>query len=164
MMELYLYDFSEFDDSDLDEHGYFGYGDLDYFWFEPTHAAFLVTVDDKLAGFVLVDNEVVVDGYDRSICEFFIMRKYRRKGVGSIVARDVFGRFSAKWEVRVVEKNTPAQAFWRGVIAEYTQATSKSSNSTTTIGTARSFTLIIEFCPELGGFRRAQVCSRVPGE
>ncbi|MCB0115130.1 MAG: GNAT family N-acetyltransferase [Caldilineaceae bacterium] len=121
MMQLYLYDFSEYEDFDLDEHGEFGYGDLDYFWFEPTHAAFLVTVDDKLAGFVLVDNEVVVDGYERSICEFFVMRKYRRKGVGSVMAKDVFARFPAKWEVRVVEKNTPAQAFWRGVIAEYTQ-------------------------------------------
>jgi predicted acetyltransferase len=51
MMELYLHDFSEFDNSDLDEHGLFGYGDLDYFWFEPTHAAFLVTVDGKVFSF-----------------------------------------------------------------------------------------------------------------
>lgn len=60
MMELYLHDFSEFENSDLNEHGLFGYGDLDYFWFEPPHAAFIVTVDEKLAGFVLVDWEVRV--------------------------------------------------------------------------------------------------------
>lgn len=53
MMELYLHDFSEFDGQDLDEHVCFGYGDLDYFWFEPTHAAFLVTADEKPAGFLL---------------------------------------------------------------------------------------------------------------
>lgn len=52
LMELYQYDFSEFDGQDLDEHGCFGYGDLDYFWFELTDAA-LVTADEKLAGFVL---------------------------------------------------------------------------------------------------------------
>jgi len=121
MMELYLHDFSEFDDSDLDEHGHYGYGDLDYFWFEPTHAAFLVTVDDKLAGFALVDNEVVIDGNERSLCEFFVLRKYRRKGVGRQVACQVFDRLPAMWEVRVVEQNAPAQAFWRSVIAEYTQ-------------------------------------------
>lgn len=120
-MELYQYDFSEFDGQDLDEHGCFGYGDLDYFWFEPTHAVFLVTVDEKLAGFVLIDNEVVVTGNERSISEFFIMRKYRRQGVGKQVALDVFGRLPAKWEVRVIEENSPAQAFWRGVIAGYTQ-------------------------------------------
>lgn len=83
MMELYLYDFSEYEDSDLDEHGVFDYGDLDYFWFEPTHAAFVVTVDQKLAGFVLVDNDVKLEGSERAITEFFVMRKYRRRGVGN---------------------------------------------------------------------------------
>jgi hypothetical protein len=43
MMELYLHDFSEFEGGDLDEHGQFGYGDLDYFWFEPTHCFLLIT-------------------------------------------------------------------------------------------------------------------------
>jgi predicted acetyltransferase len=120
MMELYMHDFSEFDGSDLDEHGQFGYGDLDYFWFEPTHAAFLVTVDEKLAGFVLVDNEVVMDESQRSITEFFIVRKYRRQGVGKFVATAVFNQFPAKWEVRVITENVPAQKFWRQIIAEYT--------------------------------------------
>lgn len=120
MMELYLHDFSEFDDSDLDEHGVFGYGDLDYFWFEPTHAAFVITVDEKLAGFVLVDNEVVIDDNERSLTEFFVLRKYRRQGVGKQVAIEVFHRLPANWEVRVIAQNRPAQAFWRNVIAEYT--------------------------------------------
>ena len=120
-MELYQYDFSEFDGQDLDEHGCFGYGDLDYFWFEPTHAVFLVTVDEKLAGFVLIDDEVVVTGNERSVTEFFIMRKYRRQGVGKQVAIEVFRRLPAKWEVRVIEQNFAAQDFWRCVIAEYTQ-------------------------------------------
>ena len=120
LMELYLYDFSEFDDSDVDEHGIYGYGDLDYFWFEPTHAAFLLTVDDKLAGFVLVDDDVMVGGSERAITEFFVMRKYRRQGVGTQVAFEVFDRFPARWEVAVLRENTPAQSFWRRVITEYT--------------------------------------------
>lgn len=120
MMELYLHDFSEFDGTDLDEHGQFGYGDLDYFWFEPTHAAFLVKVNDKLAGFVLVDNEVVLDDSERSITEFFILRKYRRQGVGQQVATAVFDKFPAKWEVRVITENVPAQKFWRQIIGTYT--------------------------------------------
>ncbi|HRQ23641.1 MAG TPA: GNAT family N-acetyltransferase [Anaerolineales bacterium] len=120
MMELYCYDFSEFEDSDLDEHGYYGYGRLDYFWHEPSRAAFIITVDGKLAGFVLVDDTVYVEGGERSIAEFFVMRKYRRRGVGKQAAAEVFRRLPAKWEVRVIENNTPAKAFWRGVISEYT--------------------------------------------
>ncbi len=74
LIEFYQYDFSEFDGQNLDEHGCFGYGDLDYFWFEPTHSVFLITVDEKLAGFVLIDNEVVVTGSERSVTKFFINR------------------------------------------------------------------------------------------
>jgi predicted acetyltransferase len=121
MMELYQYDFSEFEDNDLDEHGLFGYGDLDYFWFEPTHKAFIITADKKLAGFVLVDNEVCLEDSERSITEFFVLRKYRKQGVGKHVAFETFNQLPAKWEVRVIRANLPAQAFWRKVIAEYTK-------------------------------------------
>jgi predicted acetyltransferase len=120
MMELYLYDFSEFDGSDLNEHGVFGYGDLDYFWFEETHAAFVVRVDGHLAGFVLVDNEVVIEDNERSMTEFFVVRKYRGQGVGRAVARRIFDEMPGKWEVRVIEANVPAQGFWRRIISEYT--------------------------------------------
>ncbi len=120
MMELYLHDFSEFDGTDLDAHGVFGYGDLDYFWFEATHAAFIIRVEGQLGGFVLVDNEVVIDGNERSITEFFILRKYRRQGVGRAAAQQVFAALPGKWEVRVIAANPPAQNFWRAVIAAYT--------------------------------------------
>ncbi len=102
MMELYLHDFSEFEGNDLNEHAVFGYGDLDYFWFEETHAAFLVRVDGQLGGFALVDNEVVIDGNERSLTEFFVLRKYRRRGVGRMVARRIFDELPGKWEVRVI--------------------------------------------------------------
>ena len=121
MMELYLYDFSEFEDADLDEHGLYGFDELDYYWFEPTYVAFLATVDGKLAGFVLVDDDVLVEGNERSICEFFVLRKYRRRGVGRQVACQVFDRLPARWEVRVIAQNAPAQVFWRSVIADYAQ-------------------------------------------
>lgn len=121
MMELYLHDFSEFDEADLDEHGLFGYGDLDYFWFEPTHAAFIIRVDNNLAGFVLVDNEVFLKSSERSLTEFFVLRKYRRRGVGQQAAIAVFKRLRARWEVHVVERNLPAQHFWRTVLAAHTR-------------------------------------------
>jgi predicted acetyltransferase len=120
MMQFYLYDFSEYEDADLDEHALFSYGDLDYFWFEPTHAAFLATVDGKLAGFVLVSNEVTLPDSERLLTEFFIMRKYRRLGVGSRVAAMVFDRLPGRWEAHVIARNVPAQAFWRKVVAAYT--------------------------------------------
>jgi predicted acetyltransferase len=120
MMQLYLYDFSEFEDEELDEHAMYGYGDLDYFWFEPTHAAFIVTVDGKLGGFVLVSNELMLEESEHLITEFFVLRRYRRQGVGVEVARQVFDALPGKWEVHVIQRNVPAQIFWRKALAAYT--------------------------------------------
>ena len=119
MMELYLHDFSEFEGNDLNEHAVFGYGDLDYFWFEETHAAFIMRVDGQLGGFALVDNEVVIEYNERSLTEFFVLRKYRRRGVGRMVAKRIFDELPGKWEVRVIAANVPAQGFWRSVISDY---------------------------------------------
>ena len=120
MIELYQYDFSEYDGSDLDAHGMFGYPYLDHYWVEENRHPYLVRVDGKLAGFVLVSRHSLLSGEEHSISEFFILRKYRRQGVGRKVAGWVFDQHPGKWEVCELDCNPPAQAFWRKVIAEYT--------------------------------------------
>ena len=52
--------------------------------------------------------------------EFFVLRKYRGRGVGASVATQLFDRFPGKWEVRELAQNVAALAFWRAVIARYT--------------------------------------------
>ena len=56
----------------------------------------------------------------RDISEFFIVRRHRRRGVGTEVARLVFDRYPGKWEVTQLTRNVDAQAFWRRVIGAYT--------------------------------------------
>lgn len=121
MLELYQYDFSEFEDTDLDEHGYFGYPYLDYYWIEADRHPFLVRVDGKLAGFVLVNQYTYLPGSQYSISEFFILRKYRKHGIGRQAAFHVFSLFLGRWEIHQAEKNVTAQKFWRSVIGEYTK-------------------------------------------
>jgi predicted acetyltransferase len=120
MMELYLYDFSEFDQADLDQHGCFGYPYLDHYWTEDGRHPFLVRVDGRLAGFVLVNQHTWVKGNERAIGEFFILKKYRRQGVGKKAAFHIFDRFPGKWEIGEMASNLPAQQFWRKVVREYT--------------------------------------------
>lgn len=121
MMELYQYDFSETCGSDLDAHGCFGYPYLDHYWVETGRHPFIVRVDVKLAGFVLVNRQTFVPGNELAIAEFFVMRKYRRLGVGRTVAFQVFDLFRGKWEIQQLEANLPAQAFWRNVVSAYTK-------------------------------------------
>jgi predicted acetyltransferase len=122
LMELYQYDFSEFDGADVSEHGLYGYEYLDYYWTEPGRYPYLVRVDGKLAGFALVNRYSLLGRKDtRTVAEFFIMRKYRRRGVGALVAGRLFGLFPGKWEVAQVPENQAAQAFWRKVIGSLTK-------------------------------------------
>ena len=121
LMELYRYDSSEFDCDDVGEHGLFNYRYFDHYWTEPGRHAFIVRVSGRLAGFAFV-REIGVDEGEtiHSMAEFFIMRKYRRQGIGTRVAGRILDMFPGRWRVAEEEANTPAQAFWRKVISAYT--------------------------------------------
>lgn len=120
MMELYQHDFSEFDGGDLNDHGYFGYKYLDHYWTEKDKTPLIVRFVGKLTGFVLVNTHSSSAGARFCIAEFFILRKYRRKGIGKKVAHKVLDMFGPLWEVRQTKENTVAHSFWRSVVDEYT--------------------------------------------
>lgn len=122
LMHLYLYDFTEFTGDDVDEKGRFVDEYLDRYWTEPGRYPFLIKVDGKLAGFVLVRDTVrPEDGQvTHHIAEFFILRKYRRRQIGRYAAWKIFDRFPGRWHVAEIRENVPAQHFWRKVIGEYT--------------------------------------------
>ena len=52
--------------------------------------------------------------------KFFVMRKYRRKGIGQAVAVQIFERFPGKWEVIQHGENEISKLFWENVISAYT--------------------------------------------
>lgn len=123
LWELYLYDFSEMDHGDVGEDGCFGGAKgLGEYWRDPRRHPYFVRVDGKLAGFVLVHRHgrLVDDPAVTRMAEFFVMRKYRRRGVGERVACRTFELFPGRWEVWEIERNVGAQAFWRRVIGRYT--------------------------------------------
>jgi predicted acetyltransferase len=87
------------------------------FWAGRGKHHFVVLVSGRLAGFVLVGDRAHFAGRGvREISEFFVLRKYRRRGLGSHAARTVFARFPGRWEVAELTWNVPAQRFWRGLI------------------------------------------------
>lgn len=130
LMELYQYDFSEFDSADLSPMGIYDYPYLDHYWTEPDRSPFLVRVNNMLAGFVLVSRYNYFTGDKDSwvLSEFFIMRKYRHKGVGEFVAGQIFDRFSGDWQVSQIPENAEATAFWRKVIRRYTHGNFREYN------------------------------------
>ena len=122
LIELYLYDYSEFDGADLDEGGEYGYKYFDQYWIEASRIPLIVLVKGRIAGFALVRRLSPVDMPPyHSLAEFFILRKYRRQGVGRQVAHLAFDRFPGKWWVAQEDINSTAIRFWRRVVGDYTE-------------------------------------------
>lgn len=121
LLELYMYDFCEFVDLEIGPDGRFGYGDLDIYWSEPARHPLLVYVDTRLAGFALIDGlpRESPDGMVWDVAEFFILRGYRRAGIGTQVAHQVWKRFPGRWQVRVLVSNQPAYRFWQRAIQSF---------------------------------------------
>lgn len=119
MMELYFYDMSEFDDDkdrlELNEAGLYEYGYLDHYWTEPGRYPYLATVDGKLAGFALV-RKVGHNKNEYEVAEFFVLRKYRKKGVGTALMEKIFAEHKGEWQIETPERNGVGAAFWRAVI------------------------------------------------
>jgi predicted acetyltransferase len=120
LAQFYQYDFTEFLPGDIDEQGEYPYIDVERYLTEKGHHAYLARVNGKLGGFVLVrDRPEQRDRPGRYLAEFFVMRPYRRLGVGRALAFQTFDTYGGYWELAIVGPNTPAQAFWRKVVDEY---------------------------------------------
>jgi predicted acetyltransferase len=123
LMQLYAYDFSEFMGWDIADDAVFFSGETRATYVpEPWRHAFFLRVEGHLAGFVIVDEKSRITGDPDVVdmSQFFVLRKYRRSGVGAFAAAQAFDRFPRKWEVRELAKNEGAIAFWRKTIARYT--------------------------------------------
>lgn len=122
LLELYAHDFSEFSNLKIGVDGRFGYEPLPLYWKESKRFPFLVRANSDLAGFILVQQGSQVSGAGEiwDVAEFFVLRAYRRHGVGMRVAHDVWRMFTGCWEVRVTDKNLVARTFWKHAICKFT--------------------------------------------
>ena len=121
MFACYIHDLSEMAGIDVGDDGAFALPASFAAWWDGPDATrrhpFLLRADGKLAGFALV-RQIADETYDMG--EFFVLRKFRRSGLGRQAACALFDRFAGNWEVREMVSNAPAQAFWRRIIGDYT--------------------------------------------
>lgn len=114
LLELYLHDLSESLPLSVDqESGRFGYAYLDTYWTETRRQAYFIKVGGKIAGFVMVNDHLLVLKQGRAIAEFFVMRAYRRRGLGQKALNQLFAQCGGAWEVAVHSNNLGALKFWR---------------------------------------------------
>ena len=115
LIQFYIYEFTVFQEIRLEENGSYAPFDLKPYWTEENLHAFFIMHEGELAGFAMVEI-----GDPNVILEFFIMRKFYRRGFGKVAALKLFDQFPGNWSITQVEKNEPARSFWRKVIGDYT--------------------------------------------
>lgn len=123
LYELYCHDFSPMTRSPIGDDGWWTDDDFLRVWPDDELQIFLVRLDDHWAGFAWVARGSYIDPFidDHFLMdEFFILRQYRRQGLGEQVAVRLFSKFSGTWEIGEIPENVEAQAFWRMVIGRYT--------------------------------------------
>ena len=94
LLEKYLYEFSQWEKTDVNDKGLYGYEYLDCYFEEKT---------------------------DFCLSDFFIMNKYRRKGYGKEAVFQVLNMHHGKWQLKRHPHNIGSVHFWNNMIAEYTK-------------------------------------------
>lgn len=123
LYELYTYEMTDLADFDIKDNGYYGYDELSSYWDDPNKYPYLIWVNKKLAGFALVQKGSPIETEPNvwDIAEFFIMRKFRKKGIGQFVAQQIWRTFPGPWQVRVWDNNKTAHYFWDAVIKKFSK-------------------------------------------
>ena len=121
LLDLYAHELSAIANLPIAAGTPFQYEPLPRYWAEAHHYPYLVRVDGELAGFVLVQQgsrlTKAPDVWD--VAEFFVVKRYRKRGIGQRVAHSIWRQHAGRWEVRVMERNTAADGFWRRAIEAY---------------------------------------------
>jgi predicted acetyltransferase len=122
LFELYLYDFSTIEPQPIRADGRYSSPEmLDPYWEDPQRYPFVIRLDDAPVGFALAKRGSALAGdlEAMDLAEFFVLRSYRRSGVGRRAASLVWDTFPGRWVVRVLAVNQPALAFWEASVAAY---------------------------------------------
>ena len=123
LLELYVHDLSEIFPVELGPDGRFGYEKLPLYWAEPAvRHAFLIKQGRLVAGFAFatLGSPASEDPEDLDVAEFFVLRRYRRSGIGRQAAMALWDSVPGHWVVRVSEANRAGLSFWSEVIRAYT--------------------------------------------
>lgn len=119
LLQYYIYDFTEYTSASILENGsYNTMPDLDSYWNYPDkNHPYLIKVNGEIAGFILTKELEGTRKYNY-LAHFFILRKFRRLGIGRKAAEHVLKNSKGEWELYQLENNILAQKFWDKIIEE----------------------------------------------
>lgn len=119
LLQLYLYEFTDYTDDDLNSLGRYDYEYFESYFIDKDRYAYFIYMGTQLVGFCMVNqHSLLQNSYIHSIAEFFILRKYRKYGIGRAAANEVLAKHGPSWEIPQLTQNKIAMKFWEKVILE----------------------------------------------
>lgn len=119
LFPFYIYDMSEYMEWSPNEEGKFTFNpsNFDAYWQADDHIPYFIYVGAELAGFALVRRYPSdISSYD--IEQFFVLRKFKGKGVGKQALTLIINSLPGKWQIRVLIENTGALNFWQSAVSD----------------------------------------------
>ena len=120
LLQFALYDGSLYNTNKIGEDGLFPYKWFDNYFTDDDREAFFIREDDKIVGFVMINQFMKKCDNGHSVAEFLVLPEYRRNHIGKKVAYLVFEMFPGNWEVEPIEESIEACRFWENVVVNYT--------------------------------------------
>lgn len=117
LMQFYNYDLSEWCAVEFGPGGLYALRPRQAYWAQPSVWPYLARVGGELAGFAVVDAEVMHPGSDFNLGYFFLARRYRGRGLAQQMLDQLLARHPGRWEVYFYDANRPAARFWPGALA-----------------------------------------------
>jgi predicted acetyltransferase len=120
LYQFYAYESSDWEQEDVEVDGRFYIHDehLVRYWQEPGWSAELLLVDGFIAGFLLIERSELPGVDALELADLFILKKYRRRGIGRAVVTQVLTSGEENWLVRFYGQDEIAVAFWRSVLSD----------------------------------------------
>ena len=111
LLQPYLEELSKLPGEDVDyrdEAGVYHYPYLDACWLEAERFPYLLYAKNNLAGFAMVRK----DGDHWEMAEYYVVRRFRQRGVGKAAAAQILERHKGEWRIGFNKHNEPARALW----------------------------------------------------
>lgn len=114
LMSIYLHDLSEFvADLKINEEGKFEYDGLELYFKSEDLNPYFIIYQDEVAGFILFNTgKYVPKDIDYVVHELFILKGFRKKGIGSTAIRILLDKYKGKYKIVQISSNKTAVNFW----------------------------------------------------
>jgi len=122
LFQLYLHDISLSLPMDVNKEGIFDCDNLDtYIYDEKNIYPFFIKADKKYIGFAVIEKrQIESNEATYELRMLFVLNAYKNKGIGRLIAFNLFDMFEGNWEVKPTPHSKRAKKFWSMVIKEYT--------------------------------------------